>query len=97
MRGSAAWVSFPKLPVFTIFPTADASGLDEPRPGTVKFRLLRRLKNSARNLNFIRSLMGKYLRTAISILKKPGFASRLRGELPKVPMALTVKSEVSKY
>ncbi len=58
MRGSAAQVSLPKLPVATILPAADLLGLAEPKPGTVKFTLLNRLKKLGAELNF-RSLVDR--------------------------------------
>ena len=48
----------PKLPVPTTFPAADSLGWPNRVRAQVKFTLLSRLKNSARNRNLIRSLIG---------------------------------------
>jgi len=69
-------VSLPKLAVPTLAPAADAFGLAEPRPGTVRLTLLSELKDSPRNCKIVLSETLIFLSAAKSVFDSPDSARR---------------------
>src|SRR5690242_13563208 len=65
--------------------------------GPLKFTLLKRLKNSARNCALARSVTFVFLIRPRSVSKKPGARRMFLPELPNVPLALATNRVVSKY
>src|SRR5581483_8327842 len=83
IRGLSAPVILPKV-----------AGAATDAPGKVKFVLLNRLKNSARNWNLILSVTAKFLERFASVLNRRGPIRTSLPVLPKVPGAFLVNNAV---